>query len=264
MQKIDIRNSSALTLANKVAGVCKPLRILGVSNFQYMRKFVGGNRFILCDSPRLMQYIYEEGFYPLTWYEHNKPIVHQESHFEFWPIQALFNNKEQNDLDNNLKRLFNISQSVTYLEKNLNFLEVFRFFSNDKNIYHINQTTLVHFIYYFREKMQKFIAQAKQESFFVPEEKSFFDNKFVENENNCVQCMPINRYYFPENTNYITIRERDCLYWCAQGKSSEEISLILGISKRTVENNIQKIKEKLNCCKQTQLARAALKLSLIN
>jgi DNA-binding CsgD family transcriptional regulator len=264
-EKIDLQGSTAMTLANKVARICKPLQVLGITHFQYMRKFVGGNRFILCDYPRLMQYFYEECFYPLTWYDHNKPLVQQSSHFEFWPISALYNSKEQNDLDHNVQTLFGISQSVTYLEKTLHFLEVFRFFSNDKIIYQIDSDRLFRFIYYFRESMQRFIVQAKKESIFVPiVEDPALDKKTVENEVNFAELMPINRYYLPESKNYITLRERDCLYWCAQGKSSEEISIILGISKRTVENNLQKIKEKLNCCKQTQLARIASKMSLID
>jgi DNA-binding CsgD family transcriptional regulator len=60
------------------------------------------------------------------------------------------------------------------------------------------------------------------------------------------------------------IREKDCLYWCIQGKTSDEISTILGISKRTVENNIKNIKEKLNCDKQVQLAVTAMKAGIFS
>jgi DNA-binding CsgD family transcriptional regulator len=47
--------------------------------------------------------------------------------------------------------------------------------------------------------------------------------------------------------NYLTEREVECLYWTAQGKTSEETASILKIKKSTVEDYRKHIKLKLNC-----------------
>ena len=43
----------------------------------------------------------------------------------------------------------------------------------------------------------------------------------------------------------LTERERECLYWCAQGKSYWETSVILGITERTVNHHMRMVREKL-------------------
>lgn len=51
----------------------------------------------------------------------------------------------------------------------------------------------------------------------------------------------------------LTSREVDCLKWLVEGKSAIETSEILGISKRTVENHIARVKIKFNVRKKSEL-----------
>ena len=129
--KIDLQGSTAITLTNKVAKICAPLRNLNISGFQYMRRFPDGSRYILCNCPELMRYFYEECFYPLTWYDNEKPIATYQSGIELWPINSLYNTSEQESLAVSMRQLFNVTQSITFLEKHRKYLEVVRFFSND-------------------------------------------------------------------------------------------------------------------------------------
>lgn len=55
----------------------------------------------------------------------------------------------------------------------------------------------------------------------------------------------IKRNYIPEQQ--LTEREVQCLYWAANGKSSDETAIILKIKKSTVEDYRKHIKQKLNC-----------------
>jgi DNA-binding CsgD family transcriptional regulator len=265
VEKIDLQGSSALTMANKVAKICMPLRDLGISGFQYTKKFTDGSRYILCDRPELMQYFYEECFYPLTWYDHNKPLSANTSGFEFWPINSLYNTPEQESLASDMNKLFHINQSITYLSKSLHSWEIFRFFSDSKLIYCVSPRILFHFMFYFRENMRELIVNAQHEKIHVPLAKENINVHLSKENENCVlKRTPVKRYYLHGELgkSYLTAREKDCLYWCTEGKNSEETSIILGIGRRTVENNIQKIKEKLNCYKQSQLARVAIKLGI--
>jgi DNA-binding NarL/FixJ family response regulator len=48
-----------------------------------------------------------------------------------------------------------------------------------------------------------------------------------------------------------------------KGKTAEEISLLLSISKKTVERRLDNIKHKLNCYKQSQLTKVAIELGIL-
>ena len=61
----------------------------------------------------------------------------------------------------------------------------------------------------------------------------------------------------------LTQRERDVLAWVAQGKSAWEIGMILGISKRTVDEHVATACRKLNAGNRTQAVVAALRERLI-
>lgn len=57
-----------------------------------------------------------------------------------------------------------------------------------------------------------------------------------------------------------TQREKDCINCLKQGKTAREISLTLGISKRTVESHTERIKAKLACGSLFQLGYSISKL----
>ncbi len=61
----------------------------------------------------------------------------------------------------------------------------------------------------------------------------------------------------------ISDREKEVLQWVEQGKSSSEISLILGISQRTVNSYIYKTMEKLEAVNRPQMVSIALRKGLL-
>jgi LuxR family transcriptional regulator, quorum-sensing system regulator BjaR1 len=75
----------------------------------------------------------------------------------------------------------------------------------------------------------------------------------------------ISRLQAPASNGYapLTTRERDVLAWVAQGKSAWEIGMILGISKRTVDEHVRTACRKLNAGNRTQAVVAALRERLI-
>lgn len=265
--KIDLTGSMVLTTAQKISVICKPLRSLEILGFQYMKRFKDGSRIILCNRPELMKYFYEEGLYPLGWYDNDKPISIYQSGWEFWPIKALYNNQAQKLTDDNLEKLFNVTQSVTCIEKCNEFIEFYRFFSDNKSIYSIQKRLLQHFIFYFKEQAANFFKTARQEKIFVPLCQEILKiDKSEEQENEFFSSINVNKYYIDSfsKKNYLTNRELNCLTLFVNGKTAEEISILLNIEKRTVENHAHNIKEKFNCYKQSQLVISAIKHGLIN
>ena len=63
---------------------------------------------------------------------------------------------------------------------------------------------------------------------------------------------------------HITKREREVLQWLQQGKSSWEISTILGLSERTVNFHVYNLMEKIGAVNRPQMIILSLRLGLIN
>jgi DNA-binding CsgD family transcriptional regulator len=65
------------------------------------------------------------------------------------------------------------------------------------------------------------------------------------------------------NHGVLSSREIEVLNWLKQGKSSWDISVILGISKRTVNFHVYNIIQKLGATNRTQAVAVATRLGLI-
>ena len=61
----------------------------------------------------------------------------------------------------------------------------------------------------------------------------------------------------------LSIREQDCLYWAAQGKTSWEIGCILNISERTVNFHIANTCDKLHVRTRQAAITAAIRQNLL-
>jgi DNA-binding CsgD family transcriptional regulator len=61
----------------------------------------------------------------------------------------------------------------------------------------------------------------------------------------------------------LTPRERECLTWCAVGKTSDDVAAILGISEGVVRIHLQSAQHKLNCLNRTHTVVKAIAQKLI-
>lgn len=64
-------------------------------------------------------------------------------------------------------------------------------------------------------------------------------------------------------TPHITNREREILTLMCDGKSAQEISIILGCSVHTVRTHIETLKDSFTVYKDTALVAAALRAGII-
>lgn len=69
----------------------------------------------------------------------------------------------------------------------------------------------------------------------------------------------------PERSDHITLspRQLDCLRLAAEGKSSPEIAILLGISRRTVDQRIAEACERLEVRNRIEAVAKAVRLGLI-
>lgn len=61
----------------------------------------------------------------------------------------------------------------------------------------------------------------------------------------------------------LTIREIECLKWSAEGKTYEDIGMLLGISARTVRFFLESARHKLGSLNTTHAVASAMLLGLI-
>lgn len=62
----------------------------------------------------------------------------------------------------------------------------------------------------------------------------------------------------------LSTREKDCLYWSAQGKTASEIADILGLKTETVRKYIKNIMKRLNARSKTQAVVKAIEFGLLD
>lgn len=67
----------------------------------------------------------------------------------------------------------------------------------------------------------------------------------------------------PKQAQLLTVRERECLVWSAQGKTANEIGTILSISQHTVYFHLKKVAAKLNVYGTRHAITRATELGLI-
>ncbi|MBI5055422.1 MAG: response regulator [Nitrospirae bacterium] len=65
------------------------------------------------------------------------------------------------------------------------------------------------------------------------------------------------------NAHGISVREQEVLNWLIEGKNSDDISLILNISARTVKFHINNIMQKLNAVNRAQAVAIAIEKGII-
>jgi len=67
----------------------------------------------------------------------------------------------------------------------------------------------------------------------------------------------------PEQAAPLTVRERECLQWTADGKTAWEVGKILSIAERTVVFHINNVMQKLGASNKTQAIVRAVALKLV-
>ena len=63
--------------------------------------------------------------------------------------------------------------------------------------------------------------------------------------------------------NLLSSAERKCLVWCAKGKTSYEMGLILGLSEHTINHYLGRVLKKLDVSTRAQAVAAAIKKGVI-
>lgn len=263
--KINIENNIAIKSADKMIALCRPLQALDIPFFRYIKIMNDGARCTLCNQPDLLRFIYENQYYPITWWDNGKPGHLYNAGHALWAIDRADDSEEQTQMEKEILKLFTLSQGITFLIKSPGFTEAYEFCSNSANIYKISISLFRRFIFYFKDKAAKLIQGASSDKIVITNNIHQSNINHSTDKENFLKSTPIKRHYLHGDleSKYLTVREADCLNWCVKGKSADQIAKLLGTSCKTIERHIENIKQKFNCSKQSQLVRIAISQGLI-
>jgi DNA-binding CsgD family transcriptional regulator len=142
------------------------------------------------------------------------------------------------------------------------------------NFYISNLDLLDRFILYFRNTAKKLIDKAVKQKLKTPQTqneltrdlKAIYDEAIWQNEKRSqfVCETGVEKYFFENKTSELSLSKRDidCILYLFQGKSANEISRKLYLSKRTVESRLDTLKMKLNCQGKSELIPKLLRMGL--
>lgn len=265
----ELQNHFAITSCQDIAEICKPLYQIDISGFVYI-KTINGNRIFLSDSAPWNEHLLRNLFKYQDVYQ-----------FEEQLCQNMFISSEIFSTTLGLseaKAIFGHQNCFIITILTEHYKELYYFVSKRDDSYHDfclhNLDVLYQFVKYFTEKAKKIIEKASvnqiiiPSNFIPPEKIANFDFNISDSNQKIerfLKGIATNKYYLlrdPYN-RYLTQREYECIKWLILGKSADEIGMILGISRRTVEDYIKNIKFNFNCRKITRLIYHLTKLGLV-
>ncbi len=148
-----------------------------------------------------------------------------------------------------LKSYFDISHLLFIFEPNDDYYDMY-FFAVPEKTLNANTLYLRHFDY-----IKAFIKDYQVKAKTIIEDSSIqktLQTKTVTNQylyntvnNNLIELEPEKQQNL--RLHKLTQREIQTLYWLAEGKTIPGIAMILGLSKRTIEDYVINIKTKLSC-----------------
>jgi len=263
----------ALTAHLEICEICKPLfSLFNISFFRYLRVFPDGRRIHLCTNPNWTDHFYNHGFYNVAWCD-AKNLINPRNTQALWDEMAV---RYDNIVGVDARNHFNIHHGVSMVCPGVGYYEVFDFAASKEHAevneaYLNNLDIFEHFFFYFRDKANALIMEQQNNTIKPLDLMERW--KTEQNSNNSknkkfldfLEETAIKRYYIGSygGDTYLTRKEVQCIYWASLGKNSEEIGIIMGCSKKTIEAHVDNIKNKLDCTKMTKIIEIATKTGLL-
>lgn len=262
---LDLEQHISISSAEKVDQLCQPLRdMFGIRYFRYLKLYNDGKRIMLSNIPDAVRYIYGQGNHVNLWFDGNHPEFVRAGWHD-WYTNMLFDDRDIGEkIENELTAVLNVSHGVTYIKIEKDFYEVFSFDTQSKDIYLVDRSILLHFIYYFKEQAKSLIAASELEPLWFAIEHKNQQQSATEQLLKFLNETKVTRYYLNGEYGdcYLTAKELLCVRWIMAGKTVEEIAVIEGNSARTIRQHIDNIKHKFDCQKQTQIVKLILDAGL--
>jgi DNA-binding CsgD family transcriptional regulator len=262
-------NHLSLTSQNDMDEICKPLKSLGITFFNYIKNYQDGSQITLANAAYWIRHFYDHKLYTIGTYENNPD--------DYYSGYGLWSTLVHETISEHARNL-NIDHGITLIQKCKGNSEFYCFGTtreNDKivNFYLNNIDLLQRFVFYFKDKAAHLINLAEKDKnrIMIPnhyENKldipiitrfgkslSYFSQKL---RKEFIKNTKISHYTIAiKNLGNIKItgKELECIAYLLQDKTVNAISAYLAVSPRTVEDHLNHLKTKLGCRNKTELKK---------
>lgn len=258
-------------LHNEIAKLTKPLKQFGIDCFSFLRRFNDFSEINLSNLNNWVIDYYQHKLYQTSLFELD-PKIYQSSYL-IWPIESKLKVFDVG------KHKYYSNHGITIINKSKNFCD-FYFFSTKQpsnailNFYINHLDKLCQFVQYFKTQTKDLLIHLEKnkikfknshqidpnvyqnfkliEKNIMPSQQKV--NLFINEING--RSIFVNKNFTQEN---ISKREKECLIGLLQGKTAEQIGIVLSLSKRTVEKYFENLKNKLGCQNKTELLVEAIR-----
>lgn len=263
LQSIAFQN--CMNASKKIQIICEPLfKMSQIEWFGYSQEYFNGSKILLANS--------------LSWLENN----FSKSYFKLGPMRyvdfyqnefMLWDHFRKDEQIEDAKKNFNIDHGITFAKKQENFIELFHFAATCDNHeiinWYINHLHLLkRFCHFYTEQMQS--CHIKLPSITNQEDALIIQNEFAQLialANNQQSLVDINDYWHAGhrgNNIILSKREVDLAKLLLKGMTAKEIAKNLGLSPRTIEFYMIRMKKKFNCNYKAALIQEILKVGFLD
>lgn len=257
-------NHISITSSQLLTDICKSMfDNFSITFFDYARNYYDNTHVYLSTHPELTKLMFNEKHHV------NVPCFKHPAKYEYdymlW--DAGDDRYAGFKFEQMVKEKFDVAHFLNFVVRGKNYTEIFSFagsFSNRalNGIYLSQQQVFRHFVMYFYDKAELLLKQAEKERLYIPYANSLIhisDDELMDltqkQMNGFISRAPINNIHLSGDFSNIVIssREAACIKLLLEDASYKHIARRLGISPRTVEARLDKLRDKLNCKNKRQL-----------
>lgn len=266
------QNNIGYISCNDVATICKPLtEHLGIDYFSFQYEFLNWEtrrieNVFLCNSHEQLDIFYERyrklGDYKID-------ATTNLANYQKLCGKYLLDSPEMVALTHEVYGIHNVLRKLESAGDNEWLRFIFATKSHDTkylNLYLNNKHLLDKFILYFRDRAEPLITKAINNKVLFEEITTepelnarvncLGETSLAENYTNFLKSIEMTHYSLANKQGGIIKVPRGemlCLQLLARGRNTKEIAIILGISSRTVESNINNSRRRLHCFSRREL-----------
>jgi DNA-binding CsgD family transcriptional regulator len=227
------------------------LAVAGIIYFHFTEIYFDGRRYFFSTHPQFIEYVYTTDLYKMSLLLYEPALLDSSS--------VLWKNLSLQDHLKDVRNAFMIgNDGGTVIYRSRKSVKLYHFSAKDTSgiidLFSAKRPLLHTFINYFHVKYSSVINELSKNKFYIPvaDPTNYVSIKHTFNQT-LLDKIHCKRYYLHTVNKFLTSKEFNIVNELMLGKTANQISKSLSVSKKTIETHIQNIKNKFNAKKISQV-----------